>query len=159
MVRRFAIRQCKLKASLQIHRNAVRYAQQNELQDVPFSKRECAPLLTCSGTVCWSTTFVPLGHTLEANMNGLIYLVGLIVVVMIILSFFRTALKEFRRWARARFAMNVDQSSPVIVGNNRLRYVQWGPVITGALLAGALAFVLNTIAVAIGLGVSSTAPT
>jgi len=73
--------------------------------------------------------------------------------------FFRTALKEFRRWARARFAMNVDQSSPVIVGNNRLRYVQWGPVITGALLAGALAFVLNTIAVAIGLGVSSTAPT
>ena len=39
--------------------------------------------------------------------------------------------------------MNVDQSSPVIVGNNRLRYVQWRPVIAGALLAAALAFVLT----------------
>jgi hypothetical protein len=54
---------------------------------------------------------------------------------------------------------NVDQASPVLVGNNPLRYVQWGPVIAGALLATTLAFVLHTFAVAIGLGVSSTAPT
>ena len=76
-------------------------------------------------------------------MNGLIYLVGLIVVVMIILSFFGLRGRSFAVGARARFAMNVDQSSPVIVGNNRLRYVQWGPVIAGALLAAALAFVLT----------------
>jgi hypothetical protein len=54
---------------------------------------------------------------------------------------------------------NVDQASPVLVSNNRLQYVQWGPVIAGALLAAALAFVLHTFAIAIGLGVSSTAPT
>jgi hypothetical protein len=37
--------------------------------------------------------------------------------------------------------------------------VSWGPVIAGALTAAALAIVLHSFAVAIGLGVSSTAPT
>src|SRR5689334_6227892 len=38
-------------------------------------------------------------------------------------------------------------------------YVQWGPVVAGALTAAALAFVLQTFAVAIGLAISSTSPT
>ena len=38
-------------------------------------------------------------------------------------------------------------------------YVHWGAIIVGALTAGALAFVMHSFAVAIGLAVSSTAPT
>src|SRR5215216_1114265 len=38
-------------------------------------------------------------------------------------------------------------------------YVQWGPIVAGAIAAAALAFVLHSFAVAIGLSVSSTAPT
>src|SRR5436309_16131392 len=38
-------------------------------------------------------------------------------------------------------------------------YIQWGPAIAGALAAAALAFVLHSFAAAIGLAVSSTAPT
>jgi membrane protein implicated in regulation of membrane protease activity len=38
-------------------------------------------------------------------------------------------------------------------------YVHWGAIIAGALAAAALAFVLHSFAVAIGLAVSSTAPT
>lgn len=37
--------------------------------------------------------------------------------------------------------------------------MQWGPIVAGAFAAAALALVLDTFAVAVGLGVSSTAPT
>jgi len=37
--------------------------------------------------------------------------------------------------------------------------LQWGPIVAGAVAASALAFVLHTFAAAIGLSVSSTAPT
>lgn len=40
-----------------------------------------------------------------------------------------------------------------------VRYVQWGSIVAGAVAAAALAFVLNSFAVAVGLSVSSTAPT
>jgi hypothetical protein len=43
--------------------------------------------------------------------------------------------------------------------DERVHYVQWGPVVAGAFAAAALAFVLHSFAVAIGLAVSSTAPT
>jgi hypothetical protein len=39
------------------------------------------------------------------------------------------------------------------------RYLQWTPVIAGAIGAAALSFILLTFAVAVGLGVSSTSPT
>src|SRR3954452_21397789 len=39
------------------------------------------------------------------------------------------------------------------------RYLQWTPVIAGALAATALSLILVTFAAAIGLGVSSTSPT
>jgi hypothetical protein len=45
------------------------------------------------------------------------------------------------------------------VNYERVNYVQWGPAIAGALTAAALAFVLHSFAAAIGLAVSSTAPT
>jgi hypothetical protein len=38
-------------------------------------------------------------------------------------------------------------------------YVQWGPIIAGAIAAAALALVLHSFAAAIGIAVSSTAPT
>lgn len=38
-------------------------------------------------------------------------------------------------------------------------YVQWGPVIAGALAAAAVAFVLHSFATGVGLAVASTAPT
>ena len=43
--------------------------------------------------------------------------------------------------------------------DERVNYIQWGPAIAGALTAAALAFVLHSFAAAIGLAVSSTAPT
>src|SRR2546429_9849016 len=39
------------------------------------------------------------------------------------------------------------------------QYLQWTPVIAGALAAAALSFILLTFGAAIGLGVSSTSPT
>src|SRR5712672_985208 len=39
------------------------------------------------------------------------------------------------------------------------RYLQWTPVIAGALAATAMSLILVTFAAAVGLGVSSTAPT
>jgi hypothetical protein len=42
---------------------------------------------------------------------------------------------------------------------DRIRYLEWGPVIAGAIAASALALVLHAFALAIGLSVSSTAPT
>jgi hypothetical protein len=38
-------------------------------------------------------------------------------------------------------------------------YVQWGPIVAGSVAAAALAFVLHSFAAAVGLAVSSTAPT
>jgi hypothetical protein len=49
-----------------------------------------------------------------------------------------------------------DTASPLRVTTS---YVQWGPILAGALAAAALATVLHVFAVAIGLAVSSTAPT
>jgi hypothetical protein len=40
-----------------------------------------------------------------------------------------------------------------------VRYLQWGPIIAGALAAAAFSFVLHSFAGAVGLAVSSTAPT
>jgi hypothetical protein len=56
---------------------------------------------------------------------------------------------------------NVDAPVPAVVAEttSAMRYVQWGPVIGGALLTAALAFVLHSFAGAIGIAVSSTAPT
>ena len=39
------------------------------------------------------------------------------------------------------------------------RYIQWGPVIAGALLAAALALVLQAFGIGLGLSMSSAAPT
>jgi len=47
----------------------------------------------------------------------------------------------------------------VAVEDGKARYVQWGPAVAGAFAAAALAFVLHSFAAAIGLAVSSTAPT
>jgi hypothetical protein len=54
--------------------------------------------------------------------------------------------------------MDLDTRAPA-VGTGMFRYVQWSPIVAGALAAAALAFVLHAFASAIGLAVSSTAPT
>jgi hypothetical protein len=55
--------------------------------------------------------------------------------------------------------MTIVETVPVAVKDEEFRYVEWGPAIAGALAAAALAFVLHSFAAAIGLAVSSTAPT
>jgi hypothetical protein len=82
-------------------------------------------------------------------MHGIIYLVGLIVVVLAILSFFGL------RWGTAMSIISERGSAPLTSS----AYVQWGPVIAGAFTAAALATVLHAFAGAIGLAVSSAAPT
>lgn len=58
--------------------------------------------------------------------------------------------------------MTITERVPLAVDDEELEYVeylQWGPIVAGALAAATLAFVLHTFAAAIGLAVSSTAPT
>jgi hypothetical protein len=43
--------------------------------------------------------------------------------------------------------------------SERILYLEWGPIVAGAITAAALALVLHAFALAIGLSVSSTAPT
>jgi hypothetical protein len=54
-----------------------------------------------------------------------------------------------------RSATEPDRASLI----ERIGYVEWTPVVAGAIAAAALALVLHAFAVAIGLSVSSTAPT
>src|SRR3954451_370326 len=53
----------------------------------------------------------------------------------------------------------VPSDGPLPTPGGPLSYIHWGPVIAGALVAAAVASVLHAFASAIGLGVSSTAPT
>ncbi len=55
--------------------------------------------------------------------------------------------------------MSLTDTRAAPLADDRVVYVQWGPVIAGALAAAALAFVLHSFAAAIGIAVSSTAPT
>ncbi len=55
--------------------------------------------------------------------------------------------------------MTVMEPVAVAVTDEQPNYIQWTPAIAGALAAAALAFVLHSFAAAIGLAVSSTAPT
>jgi hypothetical protein len=55
--------------------------------------------------------------------------------------------------------MTIVEPVAIITDEEQTPYVQWGPAIAGALTATALAFVLHTFAAAIGLAVSSSAPT
>jgi hypothetical protein len=56
---------------------------------------------------------------------------------------------------------NIETPVPAAVsrGPVAMRYIEWSAVIAGGLVAAALALVLHAFAAAIGLGVSSTAPT
>ena len=55
--------------------------------------------------------------------------------------------------------MELEARAPAGGGTFLFRYVQWSPVVAGALAAAALAFVLHAFAGALGLALSSTAPT
>lgn len=55
--------------------------------------------------------------------------------------------------------MTIVEPVAVITEEEQTSYMQWGPAVAGALAAAALAFVLHTFAAAIGLAVSSSAPT
>src|SRR5262245_37274742 len=56
--------------------------------------------------------------------------------------------------------MSVDSDAPYATPvRPSAGYVQWGPVIAGAIAAAALAVVLHAFAAAIGLAASSTSPT
>ena len=53
----------------------------------------------------------------------------------------------------------MEMGDPLRRADTAPRYIQWSPVIAGALAAAALSFILVTFAATIGLGVTSTAPT
>jgi hypothetical protein len=53
---------------------------------------------------------------------------------------------------------NTETPSPIVEGVT-IRYVQWGPIIAGAIAAAALAFVLHSFAAGLGIAVSSASPT
>src|SRR3954469_18652162 len=55
--------------------------------------------------------------------------------------------------------MSMEKVTPVARSEAAPRFLQWSPIILGALAATALSSVLLTFAVTIGLGVTSTAPT
>jgi hypothetical protein len=55
--------------------------------------------------------------------------------------------------------MTMETSDPLRRADIATRYFQWSPIIAGALAATALSFILVTFAAAVGLGVTSTAPT
>ena len=55
--------------------------------------------------------------------------------------------------------MAIEMSDPLRGASIAPRYFQWSPVVAGALAATALSFILVTFAAAVGLGVTSTAPT
>jgi hypothetical protein len=87
-------------------------------------------------------------------MHGLIYLIGLIVVIMAILSFFGL---RWRCAAKGQRPVTNVETRPIAEGT--VGYVQWSPVVAGGIAAAALAAVLHSFAAGIGLAVSSTAPT
>ena len=53
----------------------------------------------------------------------------------------------------------MDNTAPLARSDIGPGFVQWSPVVFGALAAAALSSILLTFAVTIGLGVASTAPT
>jgi hypothetical protein len=55
--------------------------------------------------------------------------------------------------------MTIAEPVAVPLRDERANYIEWGPAVAGAIAAAALAFVLHSFAAAIGLAVSSTAPT
>src|SRR5262245_49096533 len=55
--------------------------------------------------------------------------------------------------------MTVMEPVAVVTTDEDADYIQWTPAVAGALAAAALAFVLHSFSAAIGLAVSSTAPT
>src|SRR5205814_9831366 len=66
----------------------------------------------------------------------------------------------FILWASIRAGkMTTMEAMTIPPSDAEPRYLQWSPVILGALAATALCLLLITFAAAVGLGVSSTAPT
>jgi hypothetical protein len=53
----------------------------------------------------------------------------------------------------------ITDAGPSETGLRRFAYVQWAPIVAGAVAAAALGLVLDAFATAVGLAVSSTAPT
>jgi hypothetical protein len=88
-------------------------------------------------------------------MNGLIYLVGLIVVIMAILSLLGL------RWSVGGppVATTAAFSKPDHITTAReAPYIEWGPIFAGAIAAAALSFLLLTFGRAIGLSLTSPWP-
>ncbi len=55
--------------------------------------------------------------------------------------------------------MAVTETEAMVLEEEPSRYIEWGPIIAGAVAAAALALVLQAFATAIGLAISSTSPT
>ena len=55
--------------------------------------------------------------------------------------------------------MTTMEPVTVAIEDGQIDYIHWSPAVAGALAAAAVAFILHSFAGAIGLAVSSTAPT
>src|SRR3954468_21764772 len=55
--------------------------------------------------------------------------------------------------------MAVTDTAAVLIENEPSDYIEWGPIIAGAVAAAALGLVLQAFAGALGLAISSTSPT
>jgi hypothetical protein len=55
--------------------------------------------------------------------------------------------------------MTLAENRPAASAEETIAYIQWSPIVAGAFAAAALSFVLITFATAVGLAVSSSAPT
>ena len=89
-------------------------------------------------------------------MNGLIYLIGLIVVILFILSFL--GLRSTSPWERTT-NVTISERTEIVAVGTATSFLQWTPVFAGALVASAVSLVLIAFGTAIGLGIVSSSPT
>src|SRR5438045_1614708 len=71
----------------------------------------------------------------------------------------RAALTAGPKGKRKDMAMTPIETRAEPVSDGTVLQIQWTPIVAGGIAAAALALVLHSFAVAIGLSVSSTAPT
>ena len=87
-------------------------------------------------------------------MNGIIYLVGLIVVIMAILSFLGLRLPRFALSGKKGDAPMTD-TSRISEKTTGASYVEWSAIFAGAIVASAIIVLMTAFGSAIGLSLVS----
>jgi hypothetical protein len=90
-------------------------------------------------------------------VNGLIYLIGLIVVILFILSFL--GLRWTPPFEEGKTNVAISERTEIVAVGTATSFLQWTPVFAGALVAAAVSLVLITFGTAIGFAIVSSSPT